>query len=61
MTFCREKAKLIAELEKRGILHELMPIHDGNGGSIWHYEVLKPEFLPEKLRQEFEKEGKIWN
>jgi hypothetical protein len=36
-------------LEMRGIVKELMPEHDGHGGSIWSWEVLKPELLPDML------------
>jgi hypothetical protein len=34
-------------LEQRKIVRELMPQHDGRGGSIWSWEVLAPEKLPE--------------
>lgn len=34
-------------LENRGIVRELMPEHDGQGGSIWSWEVLKPELMPD--------------
>ena len=36
-------------LETRGIVREFMPEHDGKGGSIWSWEVLKPEELPDML------------
>ena len=59
--FNENKAKLIEKLEKIGVLRELMPMHDGYGGSIWSYEVIKPEELPEELKEEFLREGKIYN
>ena len=48
------KIELIADLEEAGVLKEEIPLHDGSGGSIWRFSVLKPELLPEYLREEFE-------
>jgi hypothetical protein len=59
--FDKHKAAIIAILESKGILRELQPIHDGYGGSIWHYKVLKPEKLPEQFKAEYEKYREISN
>lgn len=34
-------------LENMGIVKELMPEPDSQGGSIWSWEVLHPESLPD--------------
>ena len=44
----RRKLIIMHTLESVGIVKELMPEHDGHGGSIWSWEVLKPEQLPDK-------------
>lgn len=37
---------VMSNLHSSGIVRELQPEHDGFGGSIWSWEILKPELLP---------------
>ncbi len=50
----REKIELLKSLRKRGIIRELCPER-----RYWHYEVLRPEELPESLMPEFNRLGEL--
>jgi len=43
------KLEVMRILEQRKIVRELMPEHDGHGGSMWSWEVLMPELIPSSL------------
>ncbi len=48
--FDKGRQQVIEILEQRGILRELCPVANGCGGTAyWHWEVLKPELLPEGI------------
>ena len=49
MTLFAHRLRMMSMLEDHGIVRELMPEHDGCGGSIWSWKVLKPELLPHLL------------
>ena len=57
----REKILLLYSLEDRKIIRELCPVptSDYRNTAYWHYEVLRPELLPESLVEEFERLGEL--
>jgi len=55
------KYQLIQSLIKSGVLREEAPVanRDATATLYWRYFVLKPESLPEELREEFSSLGEI--
>ena len=43
----KERLAVISALEAQKIVRELMPDHDGYGGSLWSWEILMPELMPD--------------
>lgn len=53
------KIALLRFLERRGIVRETFPEPDSSGGSIWIFQVLKPDELLESFQTEYDELGEL--
>jgi hypothetical protein len=60
MVFDAKKYESLLALMNRGVIRELCPVGDDNGNlAYWHYEVLKPDELPEDFQNEYGELGEL--